>query len=431
MSDVTTAAAARPPQLPTAAQETLDWLEAGDIVLTWVRVVGATGLVAWHRGAEAGTPLPEADAVLALAGRAVWTTHRGGVVRWSDLPARIEPVGRVDTASTNDVLRVRADGVPAVLKVYRSMGAGQDEDATLTALASTGLVPKVVGRLTYEPAGAAPIVLALILQSVAGQTLDVPVRRGLEAAWRRGDDQLSTGDRQVLRRVRQATGALHAALAAAGRPSSAVRLADVLGDIEAIRCFARGAAAHRLLDRAAAAASWAPPAADVGPGHGDLHLSNVIVDGEDVRFVDLAGGGGPADDFAALRLGLECLCLDVEVDRAGRDRSRDDLAAALRRAAWDTTQERALFAPLRREEAAATGHDGPPAASGDDGRAWDRWCTRAGQELTGPGDPNGLASIARLIHDLRYHLKHERTYYADLAWWRLARWSTRREVAHA
>jgi hypothetical protein len=407
MTDLAAVPSLRPP-----GQQEVDWLEAGAIVLAWVRSAGPIGLVAWRRDGAATAPLTLADAVLTLAARPSWVTRRGGVVRWLSPPPELSPAGRVENASTNDVVRVRAGGAPAVLKVYRVAGAGQEEEAMLAALAGSGLVPAVMNRLVYQPAAGPPVLLALVLESVTGTTLDVPLRRGLESAWRRGDTELSRGDRELLRRVREATGRLHASLARASCRASPRPLARVLADIECIRHFAASAWAHRMLDTAAAALAREEPARADEPAHGDLHLSNVIVDDDRVRFIDLAGDGGPADDFAALRLGLECMCLDIQVDRAGRQASTpEQVAAALGRAAGTApTDEAALFAPLRRP--------------GADERAWDRWCARAAAELAGPGDSaaDRRAYIARLVHDLRYHLEHERTYYADLAWWRLARW---------
>ena len=58
---------------------------------------------------------------------------------------------------------------------------------------------------------------------------------------------------------------------------------------------------------------------DVAAAHGDLHLAHVLLDGEQVRFVDVAQPepyGSPADDAAALRRAVECMALDVVVDRA-------------------------------------------------------------------------------------------------------------------
>lgn len=407
MTDVTAAPPLRPP-----SQQALDWLEAGAGVLAWVRSAGATGLAAWRRDAAVTTPLALADAVLTLATRPTWVTRRGGVVRWLEPPRALSPAGRVENASTNDVVRVHSGGDPAVLKVYRTAGAGQAEDATLTALAGTDLVPAVLNRLVYEPADGSPTLLALVLEPVAGTTLDVPLRHGLESAWQRGDTELSRRDREVLRRVREATCALHTSLARAARPAAPHPLAGVLADIECVRRFATSTQAHRMLDTATTAVTGARTAQPGAPGHGDLHLSNVIVDDEHVRFIDLTGGGGPADDFAALRLGLECMCLDVQVDRIGRQAGTpEQVAAALGRAARTAAaDEAALFAALRRPTT--------------DERAWDQWCARAVAELSGPGDPaaDRRAYVARLVHDLRYHLEHERTYYADLAWWRLARW---------
>jgi hypothetical protein len=222
---------------------------------------------------------------------------------------------------------------------------------------------------------------------------------------------------------------LHGQLAPIGpvtRRPLALRLPGVLSDIGVVHdllpCvmpdFSRqGPAARRLLDLAA---DQATGLADDGefrtaPAHGDLHLSHILVDRGQIRFVDLTGPGtapSPLDDYAALHRAVECLCLDLQVAQAAEVTQADqgDIAAALRTAAFAADGVRGGLALAVARSSAA--------------QIAERWCAHVTGRLTGPagsGRAGELFYLTRLLHDLRHHTERLQSYYADLAWWHLAR----------
>jgi hypothetical protein len=403
-----------------------DTLTLQDAVLLWATVPGHPGqpvLLAARQQGERLVPMSTATAMLSLTARAHWPTSAGGTVSWTGPggDARfVEPVG---TTATNDVVRIHLRDSPALLKAYRVVGDGKAEHRALTAAAPGQLVPRVLARIGYRGTGAADEApLALVTEAVAGQTLDVQLRRSLESAWQTGRSELSAPSREFLRRIRGAVQTLHGCLLLEDLPVRhplVIRLPDLLADIGVVERFLpEFSQAHRLLDAAArqAAALCASGELVTGGAHGDLHLSHVLVDDSQVRFVDPGSGRAvtPSDDFAALHRAVECLCLDLQVAMIAAG-AEHDTASALRAVAWaadPSAQTGSPWEPLIRsaETAAST-------------RVAELWCANVVAELVGRRqDPaSKLLYLARLLHDLRYHTERGRTYYADLAWWHLAR----------
>lgn len=365
-------------------------------------------LLAGRRRDGALEPASASWAILPLAARRTAPTTGGGTVRWSGTTGDVRFLGAVDATATNDVARVELAGGAALLKAYRIVGDGEPEARALTAAASAGSVPRVLARVTYRRTAAdAPRLIALATESVPGRSLDVPLRLGLDRAWRRGFGRPDAGDVALVRRVRAAVRTLHRHLAgdALSRLPLAVRLPAVEADLAAVRDLVPAGPHHRLLDLATGRARELAAAGDypAGPAHGDLHLSNVIVGDAGIRFVDLSGTSetsSPLDDFAALHRAVECMCLDLRV-AATAEAGQDEAAARLR-------------------EAALAARD-PGRTPAD--RVADEWCDRIAGHLAAPGrSPAGeLLYLGRLAHDLRYHTERAQTYYADLAWWHLAR----------
>lgn len=398
----------------------VDSAAIGELELVWVDLGDRTVLLVRRFEDEDCRAIPTVAVVESLAGEQVRRTSNGGALSWVNRPRDgLTVLSTVETTSSNDVFRVSAGGAPAVLKLYRVAGEGERETAILRALESTGLVPQIAAQLVRRDWKVQ--VVALLLEAVAGETLDVPLRLGLERARRDRDACLTSQERAALRRVHDATATLHRELARRLPPClghAPERSERFAADITAIRACARHLSEHRLLDMAAAVAEEleADASTQSRPAHGDLHLSNVIVDGDDVRFIDMADVDScPEDDFAALRRGVECMCLDLQVDRVGRSSSTPErVAADLKEVALRAVgsgDPTGLLAPLS-EAAAESSHD-----------VWDRWPREAADVLAGPleGRATQLAYLCRLAHDLRYHLDHENHYYANLAWWQLTR----------
>ncbi len=417
-----------------------DSLRLGDTVLLWATVPGQPGRLAflagrWQQGRL--VPASTATAMLSLAGRECWHTAAGGTVSWHGPRGRLWLVEKVSGTATNDVMRIQLGDAPAILKAYRLIGDGWTEHRILAAAARSRLAPRVLAAVGYRHAGGtvqAPV--ALVTEALTGQTLDVLLRRSLERAWQTGRSELSDPDRAMLGRVCQAVRAWHGSPLPPHRTARqplATRLPGMLADISAVRRFlGLTAEGHRLLDLAASRAAILCASGDLrtGPAHGDLHLSHVLVDGDQVRFVDPAVGTGPSasapaplEDFAALRRAVECMCLDLHVtgrvagrlaDTADPRRTRRGVSLALRAAAWadPAGPGRDLWAPLI--------HDSQSAAAA---RVADQWCANVGAMLVGgcPGPAADLLYLARLMQDLRYHTERARTYHADLAWWHLSR----------
>ncbi len=359
-------------------------------------------------------PVSASSALLALAARGSAGTTGGGTVRWSGPPGPVRFVGQVDATATNDVVRVELGGDAALLKAYRVVGDGEPEERALAAAASAGSVPRVLARVTYRSGAASEArLIALATESVPGRTLDIPLRLGLERAWRTGAEALDRGDLALVRRVRAAVRTLHRHLAGLGTPPRRpldVRLAALTRDLGAVRDLVSGEPRHRLLASAAERATALAAAGDypAAPAHGDLHLSNVIVGDAAIRFVDLSGlddAMSPLDDFAALHRAVECMCLDLQVAATARDVGIDQGEAAAR---------------LREAALAPDAHDPDRTATA---RIAQRWSGQVIEHLVAPDrEPAGeLLYLGRLLHDLRYHTEREQTYYADLAWWHLAR----------
>ena len=192
--------------LDLGALSVVDELNLDDRVLLWVQVGKRPGRVVLLAAREEGSqlwPSSPSAAVERLATRSQWRTAAGGVVTWRGCPQRAwRIIGDVGT-TTNHVVRVVADGVFGVLKVFRFMGDGAEEERALVAAAASGLVPQVLAALDYRLPGTDDLVIALITELIAGDTLDVPLRRSLEDACRTGRPEVTAADRFLLRRVRR------------------------------------------------------------------------------------------------------------------------------------------------------------------------------------------------------------------------------------
>jgi hypothetical protein len=413
----------------------VDSLRVGDDVLIWATVRDRPGdsrrqlLLAARSRDHGGHAVSPAAVVTALTRRPEWRTAAGRNVAWIGRVLPWTIVGRVGTTVTNEVVGVRIGGQAGVLKVHRAVGDGTQEMASLASLASTGLVPRVLARLDYRiPGQPHGTTLALVTEALSGQILDLPLRESLEQAWRCGAADLQPAVRDLLLAVRAAVGALHRRLAMGRTPEPlplAAWLPDALADIAAVReLLPRGASAeHRLLDLAAGRAralSRSGGMLAAIAAHGDLHLSQVLVDNGSIRFVDLGAARAamsPADDFAALHRAVDCFCLDLQLAAAARS-GRDDLAHEL--------QQRALAAVSGRR--GGEGSRSPLVGSAEAAaaiRVAEEWRRRVVATLVQPaGKPaDQLLYLARLLHDLRYHVERASTYYAALAWWHLGRFT--------
>jgi hypothetical protein len=233
--------------------------------------------------------------------------------------------------------------------------------------------------------------------------------------WRHGSCAGSAVGEALAAVVHDAVSALHRTWSA-GTAAPAGRTDPVYRKIAAVRAAGpHGRGGARLLDRAERAVGMLAGQAGgiaLGHSHGDMHLSNVMVDWHRVRFIDFGTSGAagrPDDDFAALRRGVECMRLDVLIGHsAGAAASADDIAAQLR-----------VLALTGDLPAAA----GKPAHSLLDAvRRTRAWESRIVAALVGECDrpSHALSHLARLIHDLHYHTERDRRYHADLAWWQLA-----------
>ena len=318
--------------------------------LVWVRMPARAGPpVVVVTAQDAGRAVSPARVLARLAAAGPdrrWTTNAAGVVRWTGPAVRARgDAGGLAATATNDLQAVDVDGHPAVLKVYRVLGSDHGEGRMLAALGD-GYTPRPLAQITYRPPGAgSALPLALVTERIPGRTLDDPLRESLRDSWSTGRPRLDPGTETALTRVRSALTGFHAALdracgpRVAGDPRAVARVRREALRAE-IRALARDGpaavaggshrgAAHRaaqttrtgiravLAATAAAVSGSTPP--DTAPAHGDLHLAHVLLGRDRVSFVDVAQpgpGGSPADDRAALRRAVECMALDVLVDRA-------------------------------------------------------------------------------------------------------------------
>jgi hypothetical protein len=396
----------------------LDQVGVLDYVLVFACRPGNSDLVliGARRTRDGLAEVDPTEVVAALATRSSWPTHSGGSLDWTGTRPAAGPVAPVPTRSSNAVARVGSGADRAVLKVLRCVGADHEAPA-LTSLAKTGMVPRVFGRLHYRrPAAGSTSVVALLLEEIPGETLDVPLRRSLMCNWRHGSCAGSAVGEALAAVVHDAVSALHRTWSS--RSVAPVARTDaVYRKIAAVRAaglHGRGGGA-RVLDRAERAVGMLAKQAGgtaVGHSHGDMHLSNVMVDWHRVRFIDFgtsSAAGSPDDDFAALRRGVECMRLDVLIDDCAGDATRaDDIAAQLRVLALTGDLPAGAGKPVHSllDAVCRTG-------------AWESCVVAA---LVGECDrpSHALSHLARLIHDLHYHTERDRRYHADLAWWQLA-----------
>jgi hypothetical protein len=442
------------PTLPKArfelrtAQE-VDRLGLGDgapAELEWIRVAPRNGPPVVVVAAEDGDgTVSPADVLVRLsAGRPdlQWMTHAGGSVRWTGPPVRAcDCTGRLAATATNDVQVVDV-GRSAVLKVYRILGSDRGEGTVLAALDGT-FTPRPVAKVYYHPPAGGPVTcLALATERIPGRTLDEPLLDSLRHRWRTGRSGLDRRTVLALIRVRSALDGLHAALEQAGSPhvsgdpgrAAFIRREALRAEVCALVRDERGRAVTgagaypaskgtaqavrvgvRAVLAATAAAATRATRLDVAPAHGDLHLAHVLMDGERVRFVDVARPepySSRADDGAALRRAVECMVLDVMVHRAAAKCSRPTieivdelLTRAFCAASKGLGGQIDVFGPLEAvipmELTAA--------------RAWTAQTCR----LLDPGGWDGtprLPYLSRLIHDLRHHSDRGDDYHAGLAW---------------
>ena len=431
------------------AQE-VDRLDPGDgagMALVWIRVTARAGppvvVVTAEDGERAASPAHALALLSASRPDRRWATRAGGAVRWAGPPVRDRGgASGLAVTATNDLRAVDAGGRPAVLKVYRVLGSDRGEGRVLAVLGGD-FAPRSLAQISYHPPGGGPVTcLALVTERLAGRTLDEPLRESLRRTWRTGPSGPDRPTLMALTRVRSALSGFHAALerqCPPRFPPDPGRAAHVRSEAlcAEVRTLARdepeqaaaGADAHLAAGRTAQAARTGAGAVlaataaaairftrlDVAAAHGDLHLAHVLLDGEQVRFVDVAQPelyGSPADDAAALRRAVECMALDVVVDRAAAKWSRpatevvDELVTrALCAASTDLGCPADVFGPLETvvpRELTAT-------------RAWMApVCDRL--DPLGADGPLQLPYLSRLVHDLRHHSERGDRYYAGLAW---------------
>ena len=265
-----------------------------------------------ERGALADDPAACAELWRALAAAAASGTDldgdgcrlvaRAGPAPAPDLSGPVRAIG-ADQSNTTVVV-----GERAVVKCYRRLGAGAArEPARLRALTAAGFdgVPALHGSAELELAGARHALL--LLQTYVPGTwdgfaqADRDLRAGAAPGWAPAAGRL--------------TGRMHRALGP-GRPATGADLAGWRAQARALVAEAAArsdgapvTAAGAALDAAWDAASRLPP---VAPGHGDLHLAQLLFDaGGPVAVIDfepapsvLADPPGtaetPARDLAAL-----------------------------------------------------------------------------------------------------------------------------------
>ncbi|HEX4727688.1 MAG TPA: hypothetical protein VH298_07810 [Jatrophihabitans sp.] len=407
--------------------------ESARLDLVWVRVLARTGpavtVVLAEQAATVASPALALSRLVAAGPGRRWTTAAAGTVRW-DGPA-IQPGSGTDglaTTASNDLLVGQVGNQPAILKAFRLLGSDRGEGRVLAALGGR-LTPRLLAEVSYQPPHAGPALpLALITERLAGRTLDRPLLASLRQAWWAESDDLDPHTEHVLTRIRSEHHAFRAALAQACEPApedpaAAGRFRRVaLGaEIQVLAQDLPTQPSGLAAVLAAAAASVAGLHQPIpGPAHGDLHLANVLLGQDRVCFLDVGlpePGFCAADDGAALRRAVECLALDVLVDRTAGAQGRlplevvDDLVAAAVAGGPGNPLESAVPAELT---------------------AARRWLTQVCDLL----DPWGaerlnLPYLDRLVHDLRYHTDRGDRYYSGLAWYhlvqavdRLARTST-------
>lgn len=307
--------------------------------LVWVQVAARHGppvvVVTAEDGQHAVSP---AAALMRLCGGrpdCQWTTRAGGRVRWTGPAARPRNYpGGLSATATNDLIVVDVGGRPAVLKVYRVQGSDRDESTVLATL-NGAFTPRPLARISYRPpAGGPAMCLAVITERVPGQTLDGLLLESLRQSWSAGRSALDRPTVMTLARVRSALSGLHAALehrcaprvccdpgraAHARRKALRAEVRALLSEDQEQAGTARAACAGAMaVLTAAEAAAGRTTWLDAAPAHGDLHLAHVLVDGEQVRFVDVARPephSSRADDGAALRRAVECHDLRHHRDR--------------------------------------------------------------------------------------------------------------------
>ena len=400
--------------------------------LVWIEVAARDGPPVVVVAAEdSGGTVSPADVLARLsAGRPdrQWMTRAGGSIRWTGPAIRSrDQAGGLSATATNDLRVVDVNGRPAVLKVYRVLGSDRGEGRVLAALGGA-FTPRPLAQVSYHPpTGGSGTCLALITERIPGRTLDEPLRDSLRQRWRTGRSSLDRRTLLALTRVRSALGELHAALEQGCKPhvplapgrAALVRREALRAEVYALVRDAQGRAVIRVGTRAVLAAATAAAIRenqlDVAPAHGDLHLAHVLMDGERVRFVDVARPepySSRADDGAALRRAVECMVLDVLVHRAAAKRSRPTieivnelLTRALCAASKGLGGQIDVFGPLE-----AVVPKELPAA-----RAW----TAQVCDLLDPGgwyETHRLPYLSRLVHDLRHHSERGDDYHAGLAW---------------
>jgi hypothetical protein len=415
-------------QLILEAAHELDRLvvdEADRLHLVWVRVPARSGPpVVVLLAEDAAGPASPARALsrLVATGPGRWPTGAGGAIRWTGPAIRAgDDTGGLAATASNDLLAGQVDGRPAVLKAYRLLGSDRGEGGLLAALAG-GFTPRPLAEIGYRPPGpAAELPLGLVTERLPGRTLDRPLLDGLRQAWRAGRPDLDPDTEAALTRVRSALGGFGAALELACGPrpvdpAQAVRIRrdELRAELQALDDpAAHGRPARFGPVLAAAAASVAGlTQPDPGPAHCDLHLANVLLGRDRVFFVDVAQPDphrSAADDGAALRRAVECMALDVLVDR---------VAAAQLRAPIEVVDE--LLAT-----ASAGSSDGPGPLESVlpmEFAVTRRWVARVSDRLDpwGAGGRLNLPYLSRLVHDLRHHTDRGDRHYAGLAWYHLA-----------
>jgi len=346
--------------------------------------------------------------------------------------------------SSNSLFRMTLAGESAVAKFFRKLdGGGADEVATIAGLRP--LMPALFGRIDYRPARGASAVLASFMEYIPGDAAYRPyqaaaraVLAGLhrEAIGESADDDHALPE--IGARIGGAVAALHA-LAEARRPDGqeapplilADRLAALVERCERLGALiaeappldgpAPAAALPAIVARLRALAARAEPGGSrLTPsfGHGDLHLSHILLDDGACRIIDPARAltaprleGHGLTDLFQLHRGFECFAFDeaaTAIERA-EGLTRDEAAARLALAPADGASfagrcKRFAFAwPARVfaaiEHAYRAAID-PASAAALDEPAW-----------------RAVFYLERLAHEMDYNLRYDRRFFrwCDLA----------------
>lgn len=378
------------------------------------------------------------------------TTSQGGLISFAGSSATYnastaKPLEECN--SSNSLFSGDLGESACVAKFYRKMDTGgMRELSTLSALQSTGLIPRLFGAIRYRAAGspqdAEPEVLCLFLEPITGRPAYEPFqfasRKGI-AALRAGAsvESVLADDAVTLPEESANLGRLiadfHSAATAHQSPRSALHLDACIGDLrrrwndlthlskncENASCLINMAPMAQLEELIARSGHTQSSIAS-SYSHGDLHLSHILFEGGrgKGRIIDPAHGicdtrvaDHSARDLLQICRGFECFIFDeIATDIAAvTGQSRDAAAAFL--ADPENTEADVWMSFARRWskmvfEAVLDGY----LSVIPDARL---------HPITDPAW-RGVFYLERLFHELEYNIAYDRAFFmsADITWMR-------------